>query len=93
MTGGVWKDGVLIIDAKDIKPAFLTPADLEGRQMDRRCVVCLERAYAIFVGYNPAEQIGCAFGHTSKENCHEFAVPHATQRGVGKELKARGLIK
>lgn len=71
---------------------YLTPADIEGRPLDRRCIVCLERAYQIWVGYNPETQVGCPYGHTHKEKCDQFAVPHAENRAAIQKLKAQGFI-
>lgn len=72
-------------------PRFLTSEDIKERPQDRRCVVCLERAYAIWI--EKEEPPGCPFGHIRKEDCHEFAVPGARARGDLDELRKRGLVK
>lgn len=82
----------IVIDATTLTPVFLTVADLQGKPMDRRCVVCLERAYLIYLGYSESENVGCPFGHTRKEACTSFAVPNAQQRAAFQELRRQGLI-
>lgn len=70
---------------------FLTPADIAGRPQDKRCILCLERAYIFWL--EPEEPAGCPFGHSSKESCTEQAVPAAKNRAAFDELRRKGLIK